>query len=231
METELKYRFSDQSLVAELFSNQMVAKYIIPASKANYKMQSMYFDTFSGDLSQNRATLRVRQENDLFVVTIKMDSKIADALHQRFEWNVDLGKEFSLKEFAAGFNADIFSATLSAEKKSGNVLADLLRQINQKPLILICQADFNRLCYDLAYCDTVVEIALDQGFILGGSLREPICELELELKKGKVDDLISLGAILSQKLKLEPETKSKYARCLSLVRQSKEIVKPEMQNE
>jgi inorganic triphosphatase YgiF len=47
----------------------------------------------------------------------------------------------------------------------------------------------------------------------------PICEFELELKEGDARDLMELGRELIARYELEPENRSKLARCLALAGQ------------
>ena len=61
-----------------------------------------------------------------------------------------------------------------------------------------------------------MELALDEGALLGGGREEPLCEVEAELKRGRKEDTLALGAFLAETYGLTPEPKSKLARALAL---------------
>ena len=65
--------------------------------------------------------------------------------------------------------------------------------------------------------EAVIELALDRGTIWGGIGGTPICELELELKQGKVSQLLELAGWAAARWHLLPENNSKYARGIQLL--------------
>jgi inorganic triphosphatase YgiF len=68
-----------------------------------------------------------------------------------------------------------------------------------------------------------VELAADTGEIICRDLRAPICEVELELKKGKPESLTPLIAALKKKFPLKPGELSKFARGMELLEKQKEL--------
>lgn len=67
------------------------------------------------------------------------------------------------------------------------------------PLLPVFSTDFHRTIWlvKMPNCSEI-EIALDLGWICAGTVKERICEIELELKKGEKADLF----LLLQKLNL-----------------------------
>ena len=61
-----------------------------------------------------------------------------------------------------------------------------------------------------------MELALDEGFLLGGSRDLPLCEVEVELKAGSEDAAAAFALELAQEYGLRPETRSKIARAMAL---------------
>ena len=65
--------------------------------------------------------------------------------------------------------------------------------------------------------ETVVEMAIDQGFISAGGKKETIDEVELELKEGSLADLLAYTAKIAAEVPVFTESRSKYARGLALL--------------
>ena len=61
-----------------------------------------------------------------------------------------------------------------------------------------------------------MELALDEGFLLGGGKEQPLCEVEVELKAGSEDAAADFAMTLAQEYGLRPETRSKIARAMAL---------------
>ena len=61
-----------------------------------------------------------------------------------------------------------------------------------------------------------MELALDEGVLLGGGKEEALLEAEVELKSGEDDDAIRFAQSLAQRFSLTPEPKSKLARAKAL---------------
>ena len=79
-----------------------------------------------------------------------------------------------------------------------------------------CGARFTRLACRVAYGASEMELALDEGVLLGGGREEPLCEVEAELKRGSKEDTLAFGAFLAETYGLTPEPRSKLARALAL---------------
>ena len=76
-----------------------------------------------------------------------------------------------------------------------------------------------RECIELTWLDSKLEVALDLGFVQGRENKAPICEVEIELKSGRMEDLLSLKNELSEKFDLQISTVSKYKKGLILAEQ------------
>ena len=59
---------------------------------------------------------------------------------------------------------------------------------------------------------------MDEGFLLGGGKELPLCEIEVELKSGSEDAAAAFAMALAQEYGLRPETRSKIARAMELVK-------------
>lgn len=187
IEYELKFR-ANQQAQAEILRS-------VPGTDQHFSMQTTYYDTPSGQLSARHYTLRRRMENDLSVCTLKAPEKGAG----RGEWEVVCDRiENAISELCKlGAPAD---------------LPDLV----QEGLIAVCGACFRRIARTVILDECTLELAVDQGVLMGGGGELPLCEVEVELKEGSREACNSYALALAAQFGLEPETKSKFRRALTL---------------
>ena len=185
-EFELKYRANPEKISA------IREKYgeFTPIS-----METTYYDTFDMKLGMHHWTLRRRLENGVSVCTFK--KPLDDG--SKAEWEVEEGSILPgvMKLCKVGAPWELMRAT------AGGV----------QP---ICGAKFTRLAKTIALDGTTVELALDQGVLLGGGREIPLCEVEVELKSGADEIAVAFARLLAGEFGLEQEPKSKYARALAL---------------
>lgn len=160
-------------------------------------METTYYDTPDRALSDRRITLRRRLENDRSVCTLKTPT---DGVG-RGEWEVE--------------REEITQAIDELCKLSQwDGLPDLLTS----GLEPVCGACFTRQAKTIDLEGGSVELALDQGILLGGGRELPLCEVEVELKSGSEDAAVDFAKALSREFGLKPEKKSKFRRALALAR-------------
>ena len=185
-EFEVKYRSSPRAMAA------LRAAY---GPFETIAMETTYYDTAQGALSARRWTLRRRLENGKSVCTLKTPG----AGLERGEWEVPCG--------------DILSAVPALIAAGA---PEELEDLASGGAIPTCGAKFTRLACRVAYGASEMELALDEGALLGGGREEPLCEVEAELKRGTKEDALAFGAFLAGTYGLTPEPKSKLARALAL---------------
>ena len=95
--------------------------------------------------------------------------------------------------------------------------SDLLR-LTEAGLEEVCGAAFTRRAKTVEFPGFKAEIALDEGELFSGEKRQPLCELEVELKAGDGQQLQNYALYLAASYGLRPETKSKFKRALALRR-------------
>ena len=185
-EFELKYRATSQQL--EAMKNVYGEGKIIA-------METTYYDTPDGEFSKRRWTLRRRLENGVSVCTLK--TTLADG--SRGEWEVESDNltDAIPRLIALGAPEEI------AERTAGGIVPT-------------CGARFTRHAIALRAGRGTVELALDEGVLLGGGKEEAFREAEVELKSGTDDDAIDFAAALAERFGLTPEPKSKLARARAL---------------
>jgi inorganic triphosphatase YgiF len=79
-----------------------------------------------------------------------------------------------------------------------------------------CGARFTRLAAPLEIPGGRVELALDQGVLLGRGKELPFAEVEVELKEGSDPAAIAFAQALAEEFQLEKEPKSKFVRAMTL---------------
>ena len=189
VEFELKFRASRESLAA------MEEKAI--GEKMVYAMETTYYDTPTGALSERYFTLRRRLENRRSVCTLK------------FPVSGDARGETELE-------CDTIEAAIPALCKLSGI--GELEALTQGGLIPVCGARFQRTAFTFTWNDSVLELALDRGVLTGGGKELPLFEAEIELKAGKQEDARAFAMLTAAAYGLKPEAKSKFRRALALAK-------------
>ena len=158
-------------------------------------METAYYDTVSADFGRRHWTLRRRYENGLSVCTLKTPAPGGG----RGEWEVQA------PDIQAGLTA-LLSQDTPAE----------LAELAKLPLVLTCGARFTRLAKTLTIPGAVLELALDEGVLLGGGRELPFAEVEAELKEGSEEAVRTFAEVLAQEFSLKEEMRSKHVRAMLL---------------
>lgn len=181
-EFELKYAANPEKLAA--------LKGCFP-NLTQIRMQTTYYDTPDGRLGKLHWTLRRRMENHRSVCTLKTPAEGFG----RNEWETECG--------------DISAAVelLIAEGAPKQLLLFAAQGFEES-----CGARFTRLAGPVAFEDALLELALDEGVLLGGGRELPLCEVEVELKEGSETGAVAFANELAAEFNLKPEPRSKVAR-------------------
>ena len=194
-EFEIKLRAQNVQQLSDILSDAQV-RCCAQEKLREIHMRTAYFDTADGALSKRRWMLRVRQENEKSVVTMKTPGEG----YARGEWECE------------GENPEHAIETLIAKGAP-----EELRSLAAPGLQEVCGAEFVRLTQPLRISDqTACEICADGGTLLGGRRREPFYELELELSGGSEAELLAFARTLAEKYGLCEEPKSKFVRARRL---------------
>lgn len=185
-EFEVKYRSSPETLAA-------LAARFGPCTPIT--METVYYDSLNGSLSMRKWTLRRRLENGVSVCTLKTPGQGL----ARGEWEVrcpDIREAVPML-LALGAPAELEGLTAGG-------------------IVERCAARFVRQAAQVRFGTSTLELALDQGILLGGGKEIPLCEVEAELKEGLEADALAFGEAIAAEYGLEPEEKSKAARAMAL---------------
>ena len=189
LEYERKYR-TDAETLQKIHTSLSEPAY-------TFQMETTYYDTPDNALSRQKITLRRRYENGISVCTLKTPTG-------------GIGRgEFQTE-------ADRIEDAIPVLCKLSGFEA--LETIVTKGLTAVCGAKFTRIARKIVFAGSVLELALDEGFLLGGNKKLPLYEIEVELLSGEPKDADLYGAMLAKKFALQEETESKFRRAMALAK-------------
>lgn len=205
MNTEVEYKFLvPRERLAEVEAD-------LQAKKAErIEMRAHYYDTEDGRLAAAQIGLRLRQENERWVQTVKGPGQGPIA---RLEHEVVLSVE------------DGTVPQPRIERHEGSPAFALLQGALTDPaaaLLSMQGTQMTRLRSLQTQGASRIELALDVGQVTardaqGKERSSPVCELELELVEGRLEDLRDLAQLWAQRHGLLLSTLSKAERGLRLM--------------
>src|SRR5262245_51444653 len=154
---------------------------------------SVYFDTEKHKLRKKGMMLRVRRSGDRYVQTIK--SAGTSGPFARDEWESEI----------EGRAPDLRLAQDTA-------LAPLLSGKFRRQLKPVFETRVRRTTYPLSNGTSEIALTLDKGKIATGRNSRPLCEIELELKRGDEAELFKVARELAHALPAQLALKSKSER-------------------
>ena len=216
METEIKLGFDSEKSLYDVIGSDWFAVYCIdPDSRITYLLENSYIDTSDMKVSSRGGMIRSRHysgENDSFYeFTVKYGGGVEAGLHRRHEWNA--------KSVDGRFEIEKFKKDCSDSNEPLELLNEVLDGITDDDLELLCSNSFTRTTVKLKYENSVIEACFDYGTIEDskGQIKEYICELELEILEGSVDDLNLMADVVRSHVKCEPFDDTKYHRTIKYI--------------
>lgn len=165
------------------------------------RLFSAYYDTPDCRLQSGGVALRLRREGRRWIQTVKSAGVAAGGLHQR-------------GEHETGVPAQLPSFPAMIEAGFGKLVAD--RQ-TREALQVAFTTEFRRSSTLIQpRPGTIIEVSLDRGAIAAGERRDPICEIELELKAGETDALFDLALEIVRGMPVRLDNRSKAQRGYAL---------------
>jgi triphosphatase len=203
VEYEIELKLLTNNMAGKLIENSLLPLLDLKISRAELQLSNQYFDTPERLLRQHDIGLRIRGNNEQFEQTVKMAGQSMGGFHQRPEFNVSLypnkGHNTLIPNLAF-FEPSIWPKTLNLT-------------LLQSELVVLFDTDFTRQIFLLEDGnDSVIELVWDCGHISAQGQNLPICEIELELKKGPPSALFDLAAMIAQLMPVTLGTQSKAAR-------------------
>jgi inorganic triphosphatase YgiF len=162
------------------------------------RLITTYFDTPDRRLEKVCLTLRTRSKRGNHEQTVKMTSSADTVLH-RGEWTTPLvGEQPRIDKFPENIRSRLRLALGEVEPAALSV------------------ARIDRITRQLPINTSVIELAFDTGTLEAGERSETICEVELELIEGQLQDLLKLALDLPLGSELQWSLVSKAQRCSAL---------------
>jgi inorganic triphosphatase YgiF len=159
---------------------------------------SVYFDTDNHKLRKKGLLLRVRRVGERYVQTIKLAA--SSVPFDRDEWEVEI----------AGEQPDLSLA-------KGTALEPVLTKKVRRRLKPLFETRVKRTEYAIADDTRAVALTVDHGTIDAGKHTAPLCEIEIELKRGGAAELFAIARELTQSLPAQLAVKSKSERGYELL--------------
>lgn len=195
MSTEIELKLGLPREAAEqLASHPLLAG--LPTQKL--QLLNTYYDTAELELHARLVAVRFRQKGGQWLCTVKTAEAANDGLAVRSEW-----------EIATTPGHFVFDHVDRPELRS-------FLESRQQALAPAFTTDFERQAWQVPFGDSLIELALDRGTIESCGRRAQICEIELELLSGKIEDIFALSRRLQQDIDLRPASASKAERGYAL---------------
>jgi inorganic triphosphatase YgiF len=202
MEIEAKFRVEEADVFAALLDGDTIGSFQLTHADAVEDQRNTYYDTSDRRLQAQRSGLRIRVVGVRRIVTLKGGGRVTGALHERDEWEVEIGADDRPEHWPSSEARERVLALIGAEPL--------------QPILTI--ETRRRHIYASRQDDQVAELSLDEGVIRAGGREESFRELEIELSDGGTRaDFTALVQLLRERFPLIPEERSKLARGLELL--------------
>lgn len=206
MEQEIELKLLAPNNAGDIIERDILPCLTGQSVKSNVELNNYYYDTPDRHLRKNDMGLRIRGDGKYLEQTLKTSGKSLGGLQQRPEYNVVLSatshdiKEQELMPNLALFDASAWPSNFPLDRV-------------QQQLSTLFLTRFERTCYLLdLHPSCQIEMVWDRGYVTANGQSKVICEIELELKKGKVTDLFDLAQLLLSFMYLSVGNDSKAAR-------------------
>jgi inorganic triphosphatase YgiF len=207
-EIEAKLAILDADALAALGALRALGAFRLEPAGEPERQRNTYFDTADMRLANQGCGLRLRDLGGRRIVTFKGAAAIRDGVHERGEWEQELGGGE-----LAGEDYDL--ASWPAGEARSRALA-IAGEAPVRPIVLVETLRHNRRA--LREGRATALLSLDEGVIAAGGETLPFRELEIELlPAGTRADLDELSALLRARFPLAHENRSKLARGLELL--------------
>jgi inorganic triphosphatase YgiF len=157
------------------------------------RLISTYFDTLDLMLLKKSVGLRLRFNGSQWFQTVKESGQVKNGLHQRHEWEDKIP-------------TNDFDLSLLKQTPLNTLIDDKTIWTNISQLFT---TDFIRQTILVSDENTSIELAYDKGTISNEEKTIAIHEIELELKRGNINQLQALSTQLMTQLPLKTTNKSK----------------------
>ncbi|WP_375458011.1 CHAD domain-containing protein [uncultured Enterovirga sp.] len=175
-EIELKFEV-DPTKLASL--KRRVAAMLELGQASPRHLVSVYYDTPKHALRGRGVSLRIRQDGERRLQTLKTDGGLGAGLFDRAEWECEIAGEAP--------DPDLFDDPRASR---------LLR--SRGSLAPLFETRIERTSWTIVAGTGEVELSIDGGTVSAGPVSRPVAEIELELKGGDPVDLFGIARRLAE---------------------------------
>src|SRR5262249_75507 len=195
-EIELKFEVPIESLPG--LNRGSLLKGVHSFGRKPARLVSVYFDTKKLKLRRKALSLRIRRVGGRVVQTVKQET--GPATFVRNEWEHDI----------AARQPDL-------EVVGNTPVGSLLNKKLRRGLMPVFETRVQRKVLQLQCDGSEIELCIDKGEVVAGRKNEPICEVELELKRGQRRDLLKVAKMLAETVPVQLAITSKAERGYALL--------------
>lgn len=216
METEVKLAFKNRESLYQAAASGWFTEHCLNPDSTPMTLENYYLDTRDLVLGLRQAAFRKRHckgiNADFYEFTVKCRGGANGGIHKRYEWNV--------KSNDGVLSVDEFKMKAGNDGDDPEILAEVLDGIKDSDLFTLCSNSFDRTMYDFRFGNSTMEACIDYGEIKDsqGKVCDIICEMELELKDGSLEDLEASKIFIMSKTDAVPFDLSKFKRTLDASR-------------
>lgn len=185
--------------------------------------RATYYDDNAGYLNRAGIAIRLRQEGDACILTIKAPGSAEGSYSERQEWNFPWqGKRPQLVEVR-----DLLLDQAETERVVS--ILEQLEQLDSEPLLSDLRTDVYRTEALFELDDSMALVSMDSGNLYGGALSEPCLELEVEFVSGSESAFHKAVDAIQAHFSLLTDVQNKLARCLALRRKTMQNTSDDVQ--
>ena len=210
METEVKLAFKDKESLFSAAGSDWFRSHCKDPESSPVTLGNFYLDTPLRELASRCVSLRKRHYTsetvDFFEFTAKYRGEVKEGVHNHFEWN--------LKSSDGVLDLEAFKRNAVGDDLG--LLEEVLDGITDPDLTVLCSNTFDRTYYDFSFGESTMEACIDYGEIKdsNGNPKDLICEMELELKNGSLEDLEKARSEIVSRFGAAPFDETKLYRTL-----------------
>lgn len=202
MNNEIELKLGIDKKHASRLGKQAVIIHACTNKPATHKLTNIYFDTPDLKLLEAGVMLRLRHQSKSWIQTIKLAGNVKAGLHERHEW----------EDLVASNHPD-FTKIHDNKIQDKKLIKLFSEQKLRNSIVPIFRTEVQRTEWKLDFSNgDQVELALDLGHLSSNGSQEPISEIELEFKAGKIGRLFDLALELQKAIPLKIENRSKSQR-------------------
>ncbi|MDO4794818.1 MAG: CYTH domain-containing protein [Brachymonas sp.] len=215
MQTEIEWTLCLPDDQQPVFIRQVAQLFPAASAPQVHALRSIYYDTPTLELAQRHMGLRLRQQGDGWVQTLKFTPTEAMVSARAS----DASDAVAANPASLGLHTrvEIEHATATQALELHRIIHAPMRDFLSSPGIAprlqpVFETRIERTLWQLPCNGSLLELALDAGSIEANGRSLPVSEIEIELKHGHADALFAAVQTLQRAFALSPQKQNKAER-------------------